>query len=70
MNQGIIKFPLTVEKVFESPHQETFEKGDIVRSINGVRVNENFNRDDNLFNNSDSGVNLLMLSKETVRLSR
>ena len=54
MNQGIIKFPLTVEKVFVSPHQETFEKGDIVRSINGVRVNENFNRDDNLFNNSDS----------------
>ena len=52
MNQGVTKFPITVEKVFESPYQELFEKGDIVRSINGVRIYENLDDVDNLFKNS------------------
>ena len=37
MNQGETKFPLTVEKVFDSPYQNQLEKGDIVKSINGVQ---------------------------------
>ena len=43
MNQGVTKFPLTVEKVFDDPYQQQLEKGDIIRSINGVRIFENFN---------------------------
>ena len=41
INQGVVKFPLTVEKVFESPYQKQLEKGDVVRSINGVQIFEN-----------------------------
>ena len=54
INQGVIKFPLTVEKVFESPYQKQLEKGDIVRSINGVRIFENLKVVDNLFEKSGS----------------
>ena len=52
MNQGETKFPLTVEKVFDSPYQNQLEKGDIVKSINGVQFYENLNEIDNLFKNS------------------
>ena len=54
INQGVVKFPLTVEKVFESPYQKQLEKGDIVRSINGVRIFENLKVIDNLFEKSGS----------------
>ena len=54
MNQGVTKFPLTVEKVFETPYQKQFQKGDIVRSINGVRIYENLNNLENLFENIGS----------------
>ena len=52
MNQGVTKFPLTVEKVFTTPYQQQFEKGDIISSINGVRINKNLNDLKNLFENS------------------
>ena len=35
MNQGVTKFPITVEKVFDLLIRKQLEKGDIVRSING-----------------------------------
>ena len=54
MNQGVTKAPLTVEKVFETPYQQQLEKGDIVRSINGVRIYENLNNLENLFENIGS----------------
>ena len=54
MNQGITKFPLTVEKVFATPYQQQFEKGDIISSINGVQVYKNINDLENLFENSES----------------
>ena len=56
MNQGVTIFPLTVEKVFESPQTNKLEEGDIVKSINGIRVNENLNDFDNLLENSGSDV--------------
>ena len=52
MNQGVTKFPLTVEKVFTTPYQQQFEKGDIISSINGVRINKNLNDLKYLFENS------------------
>ena len=52
MNQGVTKFPLTVEKVFTTPYQQQFEKGDIISSINGVRINKNINDLKYLFENS------------------
>ena len=54
MNQGVTKFPLTVEKVFATPYQQQFEKGDIISSINGVQIYENINDLENLFENSES----------------
>ena len=53
MNQGVTKFPLTVEKVFTTPYQQQFEKGDIISSINGVQIYENSNELKNLFENSE-----------------
>ena len=52
MNQGVTKFPLTVEKVFTTPYQQQFEKGDIISSINGVQINKNLNDLKYLFENS------------------
>ena len=54
MNQGVTKFPITVEKVFDSPYYKQLEQDDIIRSINGLRVDENLERVDNLFKNSRS----------------
>ena len=42
MNQGITKFPLTVGKTFDSPFTQKFQKGDIVRSINGIAIENDF----------------------------
>ena len=52
VSQGVTQFPLTVEKVFDSPYQKHLENGDIVKSINGVKISENLNEIDNLFKNS------------------
>ena len=43
MNQGVT-VPITVEKL-KSPFHEKLEKGDIVKSINGVQLSENLNKD-------------------------
>ena len=48
MNQGVTKFPITVEKVFDTPISNSL-KGDIVRSINGIQIFENLNDVGNLF---------------------
>ena len=57
LNQGVTKLPLTVEKVFDSPYQIKFERGDIVRSINGVRITDNLDTIGNLLeeNLNDDG---------------
>jgi len=52
MDQGVTKFPITVEKVFKSPFHEKLEKGDIVVSINGVRLSENLKKFDSLIESS------------------
>ena len=52
MNQGVTKFPITVEKVFDTPYQQQLEKGDIVRSINGIQIFENLNDVGDLLQNS------------------
>ena len=43
MNQGTIKFPLTVEKLFDAPYDHKLQRGDIIRSINGIEIKENLN---------------------------
>ena len=52
MNQGVTKFPLTVEKVFDTPYQKQLEEGDVIISINGVRIYENLNDFEDLLKNS------------------
>ena len=38
MDQGITKLPLTVDKTFDTPYEQKFEKGDVVRSVNGLKI--------------------------------
>lgn len=38
MDQGMTKLPLTVDKTFDTPYEQKFEKGDIVRSVNGLKI--------------------------------
>ena len=38
MDQGITKLPLTVDKIFDTPYDQKFEKGDVVRSVNGLKI--------------------------------
>ena len=40
MNQGIIKIPLTVEKLFDAPYEQKLREDDIVRSINGIELTD------------------------------
>ena len=40
MNQGIIKTPLTVDKLFDAPYEQQLRKNDIVRSINGIELTD------------------------------
>ena len=38
MDQGMTKLPLTVDKIFDTPYEQKFEKGDVVRSVNGLKI--------------------------------
>ena len=40
LNQGITKFPLTVDELFDAPYEQKLRKDDIIRSINGVELND------------------------------
>ena len=40
LNQGIIKFPLTVDELFDAPYEQKLRKDDVIRSINGVELND------------------------------
>ena len=57
MNQGTIQFPLTVEKLFDTPYNHKLQEDDIIRSINGVEIKENLNGlsgvDDDIFLNKN-----------------
>ena len=69
MNQGVTKFPLTVEKVFTIRLiRNKFEKGDIIRSINGVQIYKNLNVLIIYLKIVDLMKNLLILLKEMDRL--
>jgi regulator of sigma E protease len=54
MNQGTIKIPLTVGKTFESPYIQKFQKGDIVRSVNGIFLEDDLDAFNNLVVGSSS----------------
>ena len=43
MNQGTTMFPLKVEKLFDTPYKQKFERGDIVRSVNGIVIENDLN---------------------------
>ncbi len=44
INQGVTKLPLTVDKVFGSPYDQLFEKGDVVHSVNGIVIENDLNK--------------------------
>ena len=55
MNQGVTSLPLTVEKVYDTPYQAKFEKGDIIRSVNGKQLGEDFTQIARVFQDSEFG---------------
>ena len=44
MDQGMTKLPLTVDKTFDTPFEQKFEKGDVVRSVNGLKINNDLKK--------------------------
>ena len=38
------KLPLTVDKTFDTPYEQKFEKGDVVRSVNGLKINNDLKK--------------------------
>ncbi|MFL2795392.1 MAG: RIP metalloprotease RseP [Paracoccaceae bacterium] len=38
MNQGSTKIPLTVEKIFDTPFDQKFIEGDVIKSISGITL--------------------------------
>ena len=44
MDQGMTKLPLTVDKTFDTPYEQKFEKGDVVRSVNGLKINNDLEK--------------------------
>ena len=44
MDQGMTKLPLTVDKTFDTPYEQKFEKGDVVRSVNGLKINNDLTK--------------------------
>ena len=44
MDQGTTKLPLTVDKTFDTPYEQKFEKGDVVRSVNGLKINNDLKK--------------------------
>jgi regulator of sigma E protease len=44
MDQGMTKLPLTVDKTFDTPYEQKFEKGDVVLSVNGLKINNDLKK--------------------------
>jgi regulator of sigma E protease len=44
IDQGMTKLPLTVDKIFDTPYKQKFEKGDVVRSVNGLKINNDLKK--------------------------
>ena len=44
MDQGMTKLPLTVDKTFDTPYEQKFEKADVVRSVNGLKINNDLKK--------------------------
>ena len=44
MDQGMTKLPVTVDKTFDNPYEQKFEKGDVVRSVNGLKINNDLKK--------------------------
>ena len=44
MDQGMTKLPLTVDKTFDTPYEQKFEKGDVIRSVNGLKINNDLKK--------------------------
>ena len=68
MSQGTTRFPITVEKPFDAPYEQKFVKGDIVRSVNGVPVENDLSEFVNFTGNSFSNEFLTYVVERNGRL--
>lgn len=56
LNQGVTNLPLTVQKVFETPYSAKFEKGDVVKSLNGKQLSEDLSEITNFLKLGDTNT--------------
>ena len=68
INQGTTRFPITVEKPFDTPYEQKFQEGDIVRSVNGVPVETDLNEFVSFVENSFSEEFLTYVVERNGRL--
>ena len=68
INQGTTRFPITVEKPFDTPYEQKFQEGDIVRSVNGVPVETDLNEFVSFVENSFSEVFMTYIVERNGRL--
>ena len=68
MDQGITKLPLTVDKPFDTPYEQKFEKGDVVRSVNGIKIENDLNKLIGQFRGTSSDEPLTFLVERNGRL--
>ena len=68
MSQGIIKFPLMVDKLFDAPYDQKLRKDDIVRSINGVEIKDNLHDFNSLIEDSLSNGTLTYVIEREAKL--
>ena len=68
MNQGTTKFPITVEKPFDAPYNQSFKEGDVVRSVNGIPADTDLNEFFSFVGNSFSNEFLTYVVERNGRL--
>ena len=68
MNQGITKLPLTVNTIFDTPYDQKFEEGDVVRSINGVIIENDLKKLSKVIGNNFSNESFTYVVERNGRL--
>lgn len=68
INQGTVKFPLTVQKLFDAPFQHMLKEGDVVKSINGVQIENEPNEIGIVLNSNSNSYRATYVVKRDGRL--
>ena len=68
LNQGATTFPIKVNKLFDTPYEQKLERGDVIRSINGIIVENDLEEFISFFGSSFSNQFLTYVVERNGRL--